>query len=307
MTDLILHHYDPSPFAEKIRILMGLKSLAWQSVEIPVIMPKPDLMPLTGGFRRTPVLQISADIFCDTQRIAAELERRYPNPTLFPGGGLGLHTAVATWADKHIFGPAVGYAMGTYADKMPAEFFADRAAMRGGKPDMARTKAAIAPSRAMLEAQLSAIEASLSDGRAFLLGDAAGVADAAVYHCAWFVSTRSKVAPTLDAYPNLLAWIERVKGIGHGERSELEAKDALEIATAAAPESVVDAGDDRGGVNIGDRVSVLSDDRVPAPVVGELVINRRDDVAVRRNDDKVGEVVVHFPRLGYTISLAKPA
>ena len=80
MTDLILHHYDGSPFAHKIRAILGFKGLAWRSVKIPMIMPKPDLMPLSGGYRRTPVMQAGADIWHDTQLIAAELERRQPGP-----------------------------------------------------------------------------------------------------------------------------------------------------------------------------------------------------------------------------------
>jgi len=48
MTDIIiLHHYDTSPYSEKVRLGLGLKGLAWASVEIPVIMPKPDLTALT--------------------------------------------------------------------------------------------------------------------------------------------------------------------------------------------------------------------------------------------------------------------
>ena len=53
--EIILHHYPSSPFSEKIRVAFGIKKLAWRSVEQPVIMPKPDLIPLTGGlslFRR---------------------------------------------------------------------------------------------------------------------------------------------------------------------------------------------------------------------------------------------------------------
>src|SRR6266851_3672405 len=74
MVDIILHHYDTSPYAEKIRVAFGIKGLAWSSVEIPRIMPKPDLMPLTGGYRKTPVLQIGADVYCDTQRILREID-----------------------------------------------------------------------------------------------------------------------------------------------------------------------------------------------------------------------------------------
>ena len=80
---LILHQYDFSNFAEKARLMMGFKGLSWRAVEIPPIAPKPKLTPLTGGYRRTPVLQDGADIWCDTKLIAQELERRRPHPTFY--------------------------------------------------------------------------------------------------------------------------------------------------------------------------------------------------------------------------------
>ncbi len=66
MLDVILHHYPQSPVSEKVRIAFGMKDLAWHSVEIPRLPPKPDLMPLTGGYRMTPVMQVGADVFCDS-------------------------------------------------------------------------------------------------------------------------------------------------------------------------------------------------------------------------------------------------
>ena len=63
MNDLILHNYASSPFSEKIRLVLGSKKLPWKSVHIPPIMPKPEVVALTGGYRRTPVLQVGADIY----------------------------------------------------------------------------------------------------------------------------------------------------------------------------------------------------------------------------------------------------
>ena len=76
MSDLILHHYPMSPFSEKVRLILGHKQLAWKSVLIPSVMPKPDVVALTGGYRRTPFLQIGADIYCDTALIARRLVER---------------------------------------------------------------------------------------------------------------------------------------------------------------------------------------------------------------------------------------
>ena len=90
MAEIILHHYDRSPFSEKVRAAFGIKGLSWRSVRIPDVMPKPDYTPLTGGYRRTPSMQIGADIYCDSAMILLELERRFPEPTLFPTGDRGL-------------------------------------------------------------------------------------------------------------------------------------------------------------------------------------------------------------------------
>ena len=95
----ILYHFDMSPFSEKIRLIFGRKGVAWRSVIIPMVLPKPDLMALTGGYRRTPTMQIGAEIFCDTLLIADEIERRWPAPTLYPDGRSGHHKALAFWAD----------------------------------------------------------------------------------------------------------------------------------------------------------------------------------------------------------------
>src|ERR1700738_4802314 len=105
MKQLILHHYPLSPFAEKIRLIFGFKGLRWSSVIIPNVMPKPDLTALTGGYRKTPVMQIGADIYCDSQLIMRELERRHPTPRFYPAGR-GAADALAWWAEKPMFSPA---------------------------------------------------------------------------------------------------------------------------------------------------------------------------------------------------------
>ena len=47
----ILHHYEDSPYAEKIRLMFGHAGMAWQSVLSPSMPPRPNLDPLTGGYR----------------------------------------------------------------------------------------------------------------------------------------------------------------------------------------------------------------------------------------------------------------
>ena len=84
MNNIVLHHYPASPFAEKARLMLGYKGLAWKSVFIPMVMPKPDVMALTGGYRKTPILQVGADIYCDTALIAQALDELVSAPALMP-------------------------------------------------------------------------------------------------------------------------------------------------------------------------------------------------------------------------------
>ncbi|MBC7732103.1 MAG: glutathione S-transferase N-terminal domain-containing protein, partial [Bacteriovorax sp.] len=69
MTDIVLHHYAFSSFSEKLRLALGHKGLDYHSVVIPGVPPRPLLNALTGGYRRVPVLQIGADIWCVTNII----------------------------------------------------------------------------------------------------------------------------------------------------------------------------------------------------------------------------------------------
>ena len=107
MSELILHHYPQSPFAEKARLLLGFKGLSWRSVLISPVMPKPDLVALTGGYRKTPVLQVGADIYCDTALIAHRLEQEKAGPALFPQGLELVTQGFAAWADSVVFAHAV--------------------------------------------------------------------------------------------------------------------------------------------------------------------------------------------------------
>ena len=303
MTELILHHYEGSPFAHKIRAVFGFKGLAWRSVEIPMIMPKPDLMPLSGGYRRTPVLQAGADIYHDTQLIAAELERRHPAPTLYPQGGEGLAHALAFWADGALFGAVTGAAFAHIADRMPPEFFADRAAMRGQEPVPPEKIMAAAPRLvAELNRTLHLVEDWLADGRPFLLGDAAGLADFSIFHPFWMVNRAGrKNAALLEPFPHIRGWLGRIAAFGTGSPTGLDAQEALEIARSADPADPGESAPDDAGPAPGQTVSVLAADRVPEAVIGEVVAVRRNEVVVRRADDRVGTVHNHFPRSGYIV------
>ena len=303
MPEVILHHHDPSPFAEKIRLAFGIKQLPWRSVQIPMIMPRPELMPLTGGYRKVPVLQIGADVYCDTRLICRELERRFPARPLFPAGSAGLALALASWSDRTFFDPGAALAMALNQAVIPKEVIDDRKGFFNFM-DFDRLEADTPQMLAQFRASLDLVEQMLADGRAYVLGEAVSFADVDAYFPVWMARGNfGTAACVIEPFTRVLEWERRMRAIGHGTRSELDARDALAIARAAQPEPGrgVD-GADALGLRAGDRVTVTPDDYGRIPVTGELVTLSIDEVAIRRATEETGEVVVHFPRLGYRVT-----
>jgi glutathione S-transferase len=307
MNEIILHHYPASPVSEKVRIALGIKGLAWRSVEIPRLPPKPDVMPLTGGYRRTPFMQIGADIYCDSQCILRELQERHPEPTFFPGGAGGLPWAVSRWTDA-LFDTAVRISFAANADTLPPEFAKDRIRLfLGPNGDLAALKPQLPHHAAQLRAQLGWMEQRLTGGRSFMLGTAPGLPDALCYYVVWFVRGRWQGGPALlSEFPALEAWEQRVRAIGHGKPTPMTSTEALDAARTATP-ATPERGDlkDPQGLQVGQRVSVVADlDSGEAPVAGVVRLVDRDRIAILREDPRVGTVCVHFPRVGYRIALA---
>jgi len=301
---LILHHYDTSPFSEKVRKVLAHKQLAWHAVEQPTIMPKPQLLPLTGGYRRIPVLQIGADVYCDTQLIVRVLERRAPSPTLYPGGSEGTCEAWQLWADKLVFSAAVSVIFGEIGQFVPKEFMDDRTKMMPGRDFNEIPK--LAPhAREQLRAYIATMDAQLADRRPHLLGNDFSLADAACFHSMWFLRVAPQAKSMIADAPHVAAWVERIDAMGHGARTAMAPGDALEIARQATPAAA--AGVDPHEPNAlaaGMRVTVTPDDYGFDPVAGELVGSSVHEVAVRRRDADLGELVVHFPRIGFRVARA---
>jgi glutathione S-transferase len=308
MAEIILHHYPQSPVSEKVRVALGIKGLDWRSVTIPRLPPKPDLMPLTGGYRLTPVMQIGADIFCDSICIIRELERRFPEPSLFPGGADGMVWGLSRWTDGALFTDVIALVFIDAGEAMPAEFWADRGTLYfGAEFDKDAIRARLPEILASLRAQLSWMEARAATGRTFMLGDAPGLPDALCYYLLWFIRGRYSGGPEfLSQFPNLCAWEKRVAALGHGNPSNMSAAEALEIAEGAEPETPesVEPGDPLGLV-AGDTVAVRPEamDGVAA-VVGTLRGLDAQTVVLDREDDRVGRVAVHFPRVGSQVRRA---
>ena len=309
MHEVILHHYPTSPFAEKARLMLGFKQLSWRSVQIPPVMPKPDLTALTGGYRRTPVLQIGADIYCDTALIARRLEAEKNTPVLFPEGQEFVAATLAQWADSVLFLHAVSLvfqpeSMAMRFAQVPKAFVEvfskDRAALFSSG-SVARIP--LDQAKNHWPVLMARLQQQLSRGTGeFLLGGAPCVADFAVAHCLWFLKGTPVTAPLVDAYPDVAAWLGKVLAVGHGSLSELSAADAVAIARDATPADLPDEPfAEANGFQAGQAVTISAVDYGTDPVEGELVFAGVEELILRREDERAGVVHVHFPRIGYRI------
>lgn len=310
MPDLILHHFETSPFGEKIRLALGYKQLAWKSVLIPPILPKPDVVALTGGYRRTPVLQVGADIYCDTALICDVLEHVQPAPSLYPEPAKGLARILAQWADTTLFWTLIAgpkpdaHRYGGMPEAAPA-FTRDREAMFGA---MERPLApdALAAIRSYLR-RLN----NLMQDQPWMAGAAPSVADFAVYHSLWF--TRIRVPAEQDVLQNhvpLARWMDRMQAMGHGRREAFDAAGAIAVAAAAEPapagggllqDSIFQ---DDHGIAPGSAVRLRAESFGAETTAGTLVAATRTHISVRRVDSRAGVVHVHFPRIGYVMERA---
>jgi glutathione S-transferase len=304
MHDLILHHYAGSPFSEKVRLIFGFKSVSWKSVTVPVILPKPDVVALTGGYRRTPFLQIGADIYCDTALMCRVIDRLVPTPPLFPNANGGAQHMMAQWADTMLFWTAIPYTMqpagaqhifGGAPPEVLKAFATDRVAMMAGM-----RRPTTADALAQLKTYLAWLEQQLNDGRKFLCGEAACIADFSVAQSIWYIRRAPPVATVLGSFDKLMDWFDRVQSFGHGEHEDMGSSDAIGIArsaTSAAPVSI----DPDQGFAAGDEVTVTPTDYAQDPVPGRIVGLTIDEVAIVRDDERAGRLTVHFPRVGFQI------
>ena len=306
---IILHQYERSPFSEKIRLALRMKNLAWAAVDIPPIMPKPDVMPLTGGYRRTPVMQIGADIFCDTSIMLLELEKRFQLPALNLPGHEGLARMIGAWADGKWFQTSVGVIFGGIGDQMPKEFIEDRTKMSGRAFDVDAMKAAAPIMRDQWRSQLLWIEERLAGGRLagtgdWLVGTKPGLVDVHAHMNPWFVEKNIPdfLEECFEAAPLTRDWYARLKEFKGQAPEDISGADAVEIANRAAPrlKPASTAGDLRD-FQPGDRVAIAPDDYGKDWVEGDLVIANAERVIIARQDDRAENLHIHFPRVGYVL------
>ncbi len=308
---IIFHAYPQSPVAEKIRVAFGIKQLSWHSVEIPRLPPKPLLTTLTGGYRRTPVMQIGADIYCDSFCITEELEARFLSPSIYPTADAGLARCLSRWTDGALFDLAVKIVLGAAGDSLPEDFAEDRGRLYLGGDNWAenlkKANTQLPHLVAQLRVYLSWLDQMLADGRKFLLCNEASAFDAQIYHVVWFIRGRFNGGEALLAeFPNVTRWEKNTETLGHGTSTSLSAEDAIQIAGATSPKTKEHVADnDPQGLKLGMKIKVGPDvESGEQFVTGTVRYADAQRIAINRICDQTNsDVCVHFPRTGYRIEV----
>jgi glutathione S-transferase len=307
MSQVILHHYPLSPYSEKIRLALGLGGVTWNSVEIPVWTPRPKLTPMTGGYRRTPILQVGAEFYCDTLHILRAIEKRGTPAALYPKGQEGLAKAVGWWIEKGSFMNAVCLTIGNMPG-LPQELIDERRPLFRINLDPKELCAKRAVYLQRVNAHLAWLAEVLANDRKFVLGNDPSAADLSAYHPIWFARQNggSEVNNLISFTTLIDPWYKRVAAIGHGQFAEMTPDQAIEVAKTSEPSEPSEWLPEAQNVGLrrGDWVSVTPDD-YGNPVYGSLLAWTSDEIIIRHDDPTVGKVNLRFPRVGFDVAHAE--
>lgn len=299
MSDLILHHYPMSPFSEKIRVMLGYTRLDWQSVITREMPPRPQLAILAGGYRKIPVAQIGADIFCDTRTIAAEIAALSGKPRLALEKLTTQQQGFASEVDLEVF---IACAMAASTRAMGRKFrqslsVADMARFIWDRLNFGLPVLSLRAARQRVRLHLESLERMLK--QPFLFGKQPNHADFSTYHSLWFLRDLAE-SSLLDDYPQTLAWMDRMQAFGHGGRREISAQQALDIAREATPRAI--AAVHRKDPQIGQQVRITPSDYGQIATSGKLVGATPTRWILARDVAEVGSIHLHFPRQGFTLA-----
>lgn len=303
MTSLILHHYPMSPFSQKIRTMLGYANVPWLSVITREMPPRPLLERLTGGYRKIPVAQIGADIFCDTRTIAAEIARMAGRPELALENCSADAQAYVKKVDLKVFFACLMVSgTGTLLRKVRQSMsLPDIARFVWDRINIGRTASvrAVPPNkaRAYVQAHLADVEQRLTQD--FLFGAHPTHADFSTWHSLWFVRELAE-SPLVNTYPRTMAWMDRMKAFGEGQAQPLTAEQALAVARNATPRAIPP--EFTTDPMVGKLVRIAPSDYGQIPAEGVLVGVTPSQWILAREEAELGTLHVHFPRDGFLVT-----
>jgi glutathione S-transferase len=311
VSDIILHHYELSPFARKVRAVFGYKAIAWQSCLQPRVPPRPELSIMTGAFRRIPVMQIGADLFCDSNLALRVLEQLHPSPAIRPASDM-LSQPLSQWFEPRMF--TVFSALrfrdpddvkGVFASDEERKAFArDRAPFMAPMQDISKNAENAPTAAAQARIYVQWIEDRLTGSGAFLQGDKPTHADFSAWHPLNWIKDHSARRDLLSEFDQVWSWVDRIAAFGEGPHSPISAADALSTAKQTSHSFSLPNSPGPGDPAPGSRLRVSPADYGTDAVEGDLLSIGLDHVSIRRETPETGAIALHFPRWGYRVTPA---
>ncbi|CDH60407.1 glutathione s-transferase [Lichtheimia corymbifera JMRC:FSU:9682] len=306
MTDeVILHWYPASPFSQKVAWALNYKNVDYKTVTIPVIEPRPKRRPLDGGYRKTPILQIGNHVYCDSKRILDEIEKRYPEPSLYPKtrGGQpteALGKGLARWLDSTLF---MTIASQFDTSLLPEKFIKDRASF-AGQPVFSNDPYLHSELYGQLELAQQLVPTN-SETLWILNTPTLSMAD---LHLAMdsFFATNVLGGDFVERFPRLSEHMDQVVAAVQFSRTEempaLTADEALAVAKKhrGANAVIENPVSESPKVAVGQLVSIIPTDNGKVPSIGKLLtLNTQEIVIEHTNTEADIQSIIHFPTIGF--------
>lgn len=288
--------------------MLGLKNRAWRSCIVAQKPPRPSLALLAGGYRRIPILQIGADVFCDSNLIVRVLDELSPAPALQASPDL-LSAPISQWFEPRMFSVFSPLRFRTRedvagsfeSDDARAEFVRDRLGFMAPMLDIRKNADIVAQCAVHARQFCRFLDDVLRDGRAYLQGSAPTHADFSAFHPLQWLQGHSAHRDFLTEFERVWAWVDRISALGEGTFTPITEHEAIAMAHAATPSFSFDPQPGPGDPAIGAQVRVAPTDYGVDPVEGVLTSVGPAHVSIARATDETGPLAQHFPRWGYRV------
>lgn len=308
---IILHRAFGSVYAQKTMCVLGYAGANWHSVMTSEGLPRPVLETLVGSFaRRPPVLQIGADLYCDTDMIMMALSKQLNQPDLnrltlsecenqqILAFDSELFYAVQGSISKRQFATRFFRKFGV---KKAFTFFKDRLTMRNSKQaqqlitgkSQEQWKAIVEKHFAQMQRQLENVP--------FLSGkNTPNAVDFSAFTQVFYMDFLNDLIDAKN-YSEVGAWYQRMTAFGLGNFSEITAEKSIEIAKNTEPTPIPETlqTSDR----LGEEIEVPYNDSLGKLIVEPLkaILVGEDDFQyiIERKNEAIGKVHIHIPKQCY--------
>ena len=303
---LIFHHKKVSPYSEKIRLMLGHTNLQWRSVQAPLTPPRPSIDPLVGGYRRIPVAQIDADIFCDTRIIATEIADLSNNALLNPFNQTEEQWLWSEYIETEIFQIGLnsldflGLIRALFTQiplgQLPRYLMDEKHLVTHANPKVKAALPSRPKSKQLWLVYLDRLENQLQQD--YFAGSKPGYLDFCTVHLIWFRMAMER--RLLKGRPTLETWYHKMLSLSHGNAVEISPTQAIDAAKAAAPRPIPTSMTQSR--RIGRLVSVTTTDIFLGSTQGKLVGENDERWILARDTKEAGLVHIHFPKATYQLT-----